>query len=291
MRLEQDSALDFTRDSSVNGTHVDSASEIFDTESRPSPDPLSSRQHLTIEEKQRLARMKEQESRMKKSGDLKPVSLVKPPANNTAHAKTKDLTSTLMQNNLHAMGPSQAKTMSSMTSQPRSSMTSQPMSSMTSQPMSSRTSQPMSFMTSQPRPSMMTQPIAPMTSQPNYNLTMMSSQSTNFTPSATHTSVVTPSNTWNNHLKHGMNGNSYGMQKSTTFPSYNGASSNQGFNGMGLNSQKNLNNVSNPFLQQNTPHGNMQTPPLNNVQNQFTSSQANCKPNNLSKQDLLDFLG
>ena len=49
--------------------------DIFNQAPRGAEPPV--KQHLSLEEKQRLAKMKEQEYRMKKEGDIKPVNVAK----------------------------------------------------------------------------------------------------------------------------------------------------------------------------------------------------------------------
>ncbi|XP_078482866.1 SCY1-like protein 2 [Ciona intestinalis] len=297
MRLEQDAALDFTRDQ-TNGvsTTEDSVDDMFKSEAPPkNPESSStSRQHLTLEEKQRLARMKEQENRMKKTGDIKPVNVGKPMINHT-HAKPKDLTSSLMQSNVQAMGASRSKPMSSMMSQPMSMM-SQPVSSMMSQP-TPMMSQPMPMM-SQPKP-MMSQP-KPMMSQPTPMMSQQKSQSSNFgMSSASQSSMLSPapSTAWQSKTN-SLSNNSFGMQKSTTYPSYNNGhnSINQNMGAMNMNtpnpflnptpsSNSGFNGMGNPYMQSSNSNPS-------SMQNQYGMKQSNSNTTaNLSKQDLLDFLG
>lgn len=77
--------------------------------------PSITRQHLTLEEKQRLAKANEMEYRMKKQGDLKPQQLHK--AGVPKKTEPKDLTSTLMSSNLNMMNTSGRRNPSTLVSQ------------------------------------------------------------------------------------------------------------------------------------------------------------------------------
>ena len=121
MKIEQQSSLDFTK--KPQGGSSKSADELL-TSHASSPSPVqqgvAEKQNLSLEEKQRLAQAKAQESRMKKVGPLQP--LAPPPAKSTSSVKStpnkpKDLTASLNMMS-SSKQPMTSSTMNVMTSKP-----------------------------------------------------------------------------------------------------------------------------------------------------------------------------
>nr|XP_039251440.1 SCY1-like protein 2 isoform X1 [Styela clava]XP_039251442.1 SCY1-like protein 2 isoform X1 [Styela clava] len=252
------------------------------------------RQHLTLEEKQRLAKTKEQEYRMKQQGELKPIQSYKQ-QNTISNTKPKDLTSTLKQNNRSMINSS--KTNNVMSS--ASTMNNMSMGSARSTSMNKTSIHSAPMIPQQPssdRPSYMSNSL----SQPG-----LSSYGGSMAPIMPQSSSVIgnsglPIQSWNTGSSSGNFGNGMGQKSSLdnllSMPSYAQSQPMQNMQShirpqygiqrpvshmqpaMGFPApvQQNAFDIGNPFA---TPS------PLA----QGSSSQPSGA--NLSKQDLLDFLG
>nr|CAB3265906.1 SCY1-like protein 2 [Phallusia mammillata] len=296
MQLEQDAALSFTRSDPATNNSTDTQAQVADimstpiSQSEPSQNSVAKQQQqLSLEEKQRLARMKQQERQMKSAGNLQPISTSKPPQNKPMN-QTKDLTSNLMQRNLNSMSSSTQRTSmpSMMSSQATSQMMTRPQQTrsngMTPLQPNSNTMTQQSFpgmMTSQPRPGMMTSSKPTLPGQ--FNTPMMSQYNS-----------MTSASSWKPTSSGSMSMSTYNGMPKPMQPQNNGFMTSQSRPMMSSAPASNQGSSLNNFLNMQ-----QQRPPINQMQSNVMTSQGGfmaspmqpTKPTqNLNNQDLLDFL-